>query len=153
MQMSTAPDRPNRLYLAGPMSGFAEHNFPLFNRVAGLLRDAGHTVFNPAENDDGGVRQSRSFYMQLDIPALLASEAVVLLPGWQRSRGASLEVWLALDLGMPIYRCDCAGEQLNLCLVDDLGDPRLPFEEPKPRLSIPRSPSHEAGSTLDMPRE
>ena len=97
-------DRLLRLYLAGPMVGVPEHNFPLFNRVAAELRAAGHQVFNPAENDDGGVRRPRAFYMRLDVPALLASEAVVVLSGWQRSRGANLEVWLALDLGMPIYR-------------------------------------------------
>jgi nucleoside 2-deoxyribosyltransferase len=95
---------PQRLYLAGPMSGVPAHNSPLFNRVAALLRARGHQVFNPAENPDGGRRQSRAFYMRLDIPALLGSEAVVVLPDWQRSRGATLEVWLALDLGMPIYR-------------------------------------------------
>ena len=95
---------PMRLYLAGPMSGVPEHNFPLFHRVAAQLRAQGHEVFNPAENKDGGQSKPRAFYMRLDIPALIAAEAVVVLPGWQRSRGASLEVWLALDLGMPIYQ-------------------------------------------------
>lgn len=102
-------DLPTRLYLAGPMAGLPEHNFPLFNRVAAELRARGHSVFNPAENDDGGIRRDRSFYMRLDIPALLGSDAVVLLEGWQRSRGANLEVWLALDMGMPIFAARAHG--------------------------------------------
>jgi len=73
-------DVPNRLYLAGPMSGLPQHNFPLFNRVAAHLRARGHAVFNPAENKDDGSPQSRAYYMRLDIPALIGSEAVVTLP-------------------------------------------------------------------------
>ena len=95
---------PRRLYLAGPMSGYPEHNFPLFHSVAEQLRRHGHDVFNPAENKDGATLQPRAFYLRLDIPALLECEGLVLLPGWRASRGASLEVWLAIDLGMPIYK-------------------------------------------------
>lgn len=94
---------PNRLYLAGPMSGIAEYNRPLFNEVAEWLRNRGHEVFNPGENKDGGVKRPRSFYMRIDIPALMASDAIVLLPGWHESRGANLEVWIALDLDLPTY--------------------------------------------------
>ncbi len=117
---------PRKLYLAGPMVNVPEHNFPLFNHVAAVLRNAGHEVFNPAENDDGGVRRPRSFYMQLDIPALLATEAVVVLPGWQASRGASLEVWLALDLGRPIYAWNAADEEAALERLTDLDLHTLP---------------------------
>lgn len=118
---------PKRLYLAGPMAGRAEHNFPLFNQIARLLRDKGYHVFNPAENNDGGVRRPRAFYMRLDIPALLASQAMVLLPGWQESRGASLEVWLASDLDLPIYRYEILNGDITLHRLTDLGPFRLPF--------------------------
>jgi len=116
-----------QLYLAGPMAGLPDHNFPLFNRVASHLRNAGHTVFNPAANDDGGVRRERSFYMRLDIPALLKSDALVLLPGWEQSRGASLEVWLAIDLGLPLYRCTDADGAILLERAVDIDLIRLPF--------------------------
>jgi len=109
------------------MSGYADHNFPLFNRVAHLLRGQGYEVFNPAKNKDGDTRQPRSFYMRLDIPALLESEAVVVLPGWESSRGASLEVWLALDLGMPIYECGQSDGTVELNPVETLEVGCLPF--------------------------
>jgi hypothetical protein len=109
------------------MSGYAEHNFPLFNRVARLLRGQGYEVFNPAENKDGDTRQPRSFYMRLDIPALLESEAVVVLPGWEESRGASLEVWLALDLGMPIYQWEKLDGTAALTPIETLKVGGLPF--------------------------
>ena len=39
-----------RIYLAGPMSGLPELNYPAFHAKAAELRAAGHHVENPAEN-------------------------------------------------------------------------------------------------------
>ncbi|UCG32149.1 MAG: DUF4406 domain-containing protein [Phycisphaerales bacterium] len=125
---------PHRLYLAGPMSGYPKHNFPLFNRVATRLRDMGYHVFNPAENKDGGKLRPRSFYMWLDIPALLESEAVVVLPGWEHSRGASLEVWLAVDLDIPVYQCSELDGRVQLQRAERLELNSLPF---RPDVSSP----------------
>ena len=129
------PEIPKKLYLAGPMTGYPEYNFPLFNRAAKLLRDAGYDVFNPAENTDGGEIQSLAYYMRLDIPALLDSQAVVVLPEWEQSRGANLEVWIALDLDLPVYRGEIRNGQITVHLMEDLELPCLPFcaEEPCPR--------------------
>jgi hypothetical protein len=118
---------PHRLYLAGPMSGYPKHNYPLFNRVATRLRAMGYHVFNPAENKDGGKLRPRSFYMRLDIPALIESDAVVVLPGWEHSRGASLEVWLAIDLDMPVYRCLELDGRVELKRAGRLELDSLPF--------------------------
>lgn len=40
-------------YIAGPMSGIPDFNYPMFHRVAKHLRDRGVDVRNPAENDGG----------------------------------------------------------------------------------------------------
>jgi hypothetical protein len=109
------------------MSGYAKYNRPLFNRVAGQLRAQGHEVFNPAENEDGGTIQSRAFYMRLDIPALMESEGIVVLPGWHKSRGACLEVWLAIDLDMPVFRCSEANGTITLEPAEGLTPHPLPF--------------------------
>ena len=120
-------DAPKRLYLAGPMSGYAEHNFPEFNRVATLLRAEGYEVFNPAENADGGVRRPRSFYMRRDIPALMDCGAIAALPDWQQSRGACLEMWIALDLDMPIFECRMRRGSVSLEAITTLDIKALPF--------------------------
>jgi nucleoside 2-deoxyribosyltransferase len=120
-------DMPRRLYLAGPMSGYAEHNFPEFNRVAALLCAQGYEVFNPAENADGDVRRPRSFYMRRDIPALMNCEAIAALPHWQQSRGACLEMWIAIDLDMPIFNCRMRNGSVSLEPIKTLDIKALPF--------------------------
>lgn len=91
-----------KLYLAGPMTGLPEFNFPAFRERAAALRAQGHEVLNPAELDDGDTSQAWDYYMRRDLALLLECEAVAVLPRWQRSRGASLEVHVARTLGMPV---------------------------------------------------
>ena len=42
--------------MIGQSSGVVDYNYPLFNKVAALLRAEGFQVFNPAENKDGNQR-------------------------------------------------------------------------------------------------
>jgi hypothetical protein len=88
-----------RLYLAGPMSGLPDLNFPAFHAAAASLRSLGHEVVNPAEvNPDPTMQWADA--MRADIPELVKCEAIALLPGWQKSRGARLEAHIAMELGM-----------------------------------------------------
>lgn len=98
------------VYISGPMSGYAEHNFPLFNRVEKWLLgvDWNLDVFNPASNFGGALNRERCEYMQLDLRAVLRARCVVVLPGWQASRGASLEVWMSFELGHEVFKL-CTG--------------------------------------------
>jgi len=89
------------LYLAGPMSGYPEFNYPAFNAKAAELRGLGFTVCNPAENGLGA-DASWDEHMRADLAMLLQCDAIYLLPGWSKSRGATLEHAIALELGMAI---------------------------------------------------
>lgn len=90
------------LYLAGPMSGLPEFNFPAFHQAAAELRSRGYTVINPAELDDGDTSKPWDYYMRRDLKMLVDADAVAVLPGWRKSKGASLEVHVAQALGMPV---------------------------------------------------
>ncbi|HIE6232341.1 TPA: DUF4406 domain-containing protein [Pseudomonas aeruginosa] len=89
-----------RIYLAGPMTGLPEHNFPAFHAEAARLRSLGYQVENPAEHGEiPGFEWAD--YLRLDLQKLLTCQAIALLPGWTTSRGALLERYVAFQLGMP----------------------------------------------------
>lgn len=92
-----------KLYLAGPMSGYPDHNYPAFDAEAKRLRELGHEVINPAENDGGNPHAGDwAYYLRQDIVHVLAVEAIAVLPGWRQSRGATLETTIAAALELPI---------------------------------------------------
>jgi hypothetical protein len=90
-----------RIYISGAMSGVPEHNFPAFNAEAARLRALGYEVVNPAEvNPD--VTLSWHECLRQDIKLLCDCDTLALLPGWEHSQGAHLELHIAHRLGMTI---------------------------------------------------
>lgn len=102
-----------KLYLAGPMRGRLHYNFPEFDKVAYLLRDAGHHVISPAELDrDIGFDETSpdplpfgfvEEALRRDVAALLEVDAIALMDGWQDSSGACFEFEVARRLGLECY--------------------------------------------------
>ncbi len=93
-----------RIYLAGPMRGIPDFNFPAFNKEAAWLREQGHEVFNPAENgDQTNVREC--FRLDTDWICRYA-DGIALLPGWEASKGAKAELALAEALGLEVIYLD-----------------------------------------------
>lgn len=89
------------IYLAGPMRGHVDLNFPAFRKAAADLRDQGHFVFNPADNSpsDADIRQC----MAIDVTWICAqADCIALLPGWENSLGAKAELALAQALGLDV---------------------------------------------------
>jgi hypothetical protein len=89
----------SRVYLAGPMSGIENLNYPEFNRAASQLRKLGYHVENPAENPAPACG-SWEGYMRLAIAQLVTCEEIHMLRGWSDSRGALIERELAGHLGL-----------------------------------------------------
>lgn len=86
-----------KVYVAGPMRGYEELNFPAFNTKADELRAAGNTVVNPVEiNPD----PNADFLdcMKADIRELIECDTIYMLKGWRSSKGASLEFQIAWAL-------------------------------------------------------
>jgi len=106
------------LYIAGPMRGIAWFNYPLFDRVAKELREAGNEVISPADEDrkhDGFDAYANPSHANPDactfpktmdfaktvrrcLDAVLRCDEIVLLPGWENSNGAVAELTLAMWL-------------------------------------------------------
>jgi hypothetical protein len=86
------------------MSGIKDFNHPAFHAKAAELRAAGEEVINPAEFDaEIGPDQPWDTYLRRDL-VLLAERCnkIVLLPGWENSKGANLEVHVGAKLGMTL---------------------------------------------------
>lgn len=111
-----------KYYLAGPMTGRPQYNYPLFDRVAGALREKGLDIVSPAEMDDDAVRaeamastdgimpetnkvsgETWGDFLARDVK-LIADEldAIILLPEWETSRGARLEAFVSLSVNNPV---------------------------------------------------
>jgi NTP pyrophosphatase (non-canonical NTP hydrolase) len=88
------------IYISGPMTGYPEFNFPLFNRVAENLRKLGYKIINPAEIEQPILTWESC--MRCDIKELMNANKIAVLPGWEKSKGARIEVFLASQLGMEI---------------------------------------------------
>jgi len=102
-----------KVYIAGPITGEPQMNRPAFSLAADLLAGAGFEFVNPHELG-ANLRRLRQLYdakppewpdyMKVCIAALLGCDAILLLPGWERSRGATLEKHLADELAIPELR-------------------------------------------------
>lgn len=112
-----------KLYLAGPMRGVPEFNFPAFFRAAAQLEREGHIVFNPAakdnaeygtdfskDNPEGREDIAASQYgfslreaLGADLDWICThADGVALLPGWRNSKGATAEHATAVALGLVV---------------------------------------------------
>lgn len=114
LERSAAPPA-LRLYLAGPMTGYKDLNFPAFHAKAAELRAAGYVVINPAEINGGAdelaacasmtpAELAAHWYkcMRKDIAAVCTCDGIVMLDGWTRSKGATLEHHVAKALGLHV---------------------------------------------------
>lgn len=127
MTASTSIPKPiKRIYLAGPMRGLPNYNFPAFHDAAKRLRADGYIVKSPAEMDteqdgcksDGSdvILRDLSHYMARDLPEICRCDAVVLLPGWEESEGVSIEVALARNLNKPLWAFE-KEEETGRCML------------------------------------
>ena len=110
------------VYIAGPMNGIKDCNYPLFQKQTEFLRRLGYSVVSPVElNLEVGVdRGANAASIQVKREAMardckaITQEccAMALLPNWRKSGGTVVEVALAkyLDFwfldAMTGIRCD-----------------------------------------------
>lgn len=93
-----------KYYLAGPMAGIPDRNFPMFAAAATFLRDRGFTVLSPAELNKEYLNKGRSVCMRRDIEFVMQADGIFMLPGWRESQGALCEFAVATQLGLATSR-------------------------------------------------
>lgn len=92
-----------RIYISGPISGMPDLNREAFANAATYLRARGNDVVSPHEiiSHERAEREAWEWadYMREDIKALMTCDAIYMLDGWERSKGARIEHMLARQLG------------------------------------------------------
>ena len=114
-------ERQPTIYVAGPLRGFENYNYPAFDRCARVLRDQGWNVINPAELDRDQGKPISSAYdfdpdncyedhefmrsaLRRDMVAICEEcTAIYMMSGWEKSKGANAELALARALGIKIF--------------------------------------------------
>ncbi len=98
-----------KCYLAGPMSGIDDFNFPAFESAFSALSEKGIDVVSPhrIEHHEPQGRGTLPYatYIRAGLKLLLECDVIILLPGWQRSKGALIEMNTAkaCQMGSDIY--------------------------------------------------
>ena len=89
------------VYIAGPMAGIEHNNFEAFDAAMRKLYDEGWFVINPADfghvfgcKPEGKLLDAVCESERAAIPHL---DAIYLLKGWQKSKGAKRELLVALQ--------------------------------------------------------
>lgn len=103
------------IYIAGPMSGYPEFNFPAFFAAEDTLRHEGFIVFNPAAKDaeynldeeacktgDHELVTEKGFDFKKaylwDVEKVIESDGIYMLKGWEYSPGACGEHAVAVAM-------------------------------------------------------
>jgi hypothetical protein len=107
-------------YVGGPMSNVPQFNFPRFEEVAGKLREQGYNIVSPVElvhpekariamqSTTGKYRKRYGPWdaylcRDLVICAMPNCQGIILLDGWESSRGARAESFICDTLGKDCF--------------------------------------------------
>lgn len=108
-------------YLAGPMTGLPDFNRAAFEEAARRLRETGREVLNPIEMDliygswEEAIKRPWTEHLARDVDTVVnKADAVIVLPGWESSRGANLEVRLARTFEKPVFAYEVLDDQVVL---------------------------------------
>jgi len=123
-----------KVYIAGPMTGRELYNFPAFDEAADRWRALGHEVTTPADITRGEWQRKhwRAFdpasdrceygdpllceLFALDLAAVCEADEIALLPGYEKSKGARLEIAVAMQLGKPLC-CAATGDPISVAVA------------------------------------
>ena len=110
--------KPKKVFLSGPMTVYPGYNFQRFNLAEKQLADAGIECVNPVhickKYKEEHVLADKAVFDKMiaeEQEAERECDAILLLDGWQMSKGVRLELKIALEMDMQIF----LEEDLDIC--------------------------------------
>lgn len=100
------------IYIAGPMSGRPQNNYPAFWLAANKFRAHGLKVLNPAELP---ILPDWQACMRASLAMVAKATHIHFLPGADTSRGAQIESFIAKELGIEIIGHPCTQLPCDIC--------------------------------------
>jgi nucleoside 2-deoxyribosyltransferase len=107
------------IYIAGPISNMPDDNYAAFEQAEILLRTLNFQPVNPhkvyheadelkrkATTESQRQEINKKYwadYLKKDLQEAMECDCVFLLPGWENSRGATLECFVLSILGKEVY--------------------------------------------------
>ena len=88
------------LYLSGPISNMPNLNRDNFEVATKMLRSKGFIVINPHEICDGIPASEWDKCMRVCIKRMMDADLLVMLEGWEYSKGANLERAIAYEINI-----------------------------------------------------
>lgn len=111
-----------KLYISGPISGVEVTASATFASTAAILSKHGYATINPFDvpaicplgigdshgSDMEGLPNTHEFecWLRGDLAVMLYCDGLAMLPGWESSRGARLEHFVALQVGLRVQSCE-----------------------------------------------
>jgi hypothetical protein len=124
-----------KIYISGPISNHPTGNIELFAAEALKIRQGGDIAVNPHEVCAHLPKTSPwDDFMQVCIEELSSCDAILMLPGWQESKGANVEYEKAKEMGIEIYHFYQSGDEMKIRLM--AGRKEMPSEEKKQPVCI-----------------
>ena len=88
-----------KIYISGAVTSDTDFRCK-FKRAEELLREKGYIPVNPVKTEVEG--KEWKYYLKKDLKKLLDCNGIYILSDWHKSRGAQLEIHVAIELGLEV---------------------------------------------------
>lgn len=107
------------VYISGPMTGTSDHGVALFSSARDVLRSSGYMVLCPSEASGVHQHYGREKHLRRDFSYVLLADEVCVLSGWERSKGAVIEVNIAIAVGLPVWEFE-TGQRIDALIAKQI---------------------------------